>query len=128
MASTPTGPSPGPDAASTKDEHANRGSGGTGRPRDLPQPGERLLRAARQGPRPARPDHRPWPRGDDLGWRVRPGERNLDQRPHAWRPIQSLVPKGYGTDDGRGDREISRLRHDPRYRAGLREESLARFR
>ena len=38
------------------------------------------------------------------------GEWDLDQRPHAWRPIQSLVPKGYGADDGRGDREVSWLR------------------
>jgi hypothetical protein len=30
-------------------------------------------------------------------------------------------PQGYGTDDSRGDRKISRLRHDPRHRAGLSE-------
>src|SRR5438067_2020981 len=26
------------------------------------------------------------------------GERILDQRPHAWRPIQSLIPQGRGRD------------------------------
>src|SRR5208282_610090 len=41
---------------------------------------------------------------------------------------QSLVPEGYGTDDGRGDREVSRLRHDPRHWTGLREEAGARIR
>jgi exodeoxyribonuclease V alpha subunit len=42
--------------------------------------------------------------GDDLGRRVHPSERLLDQRPHAWGPIQGLVSQGDGAD-GRGDRK-----------------------
>ena len=45
------------------------------RARHLPQRGERLLRAARQGPRPARSDHRHRPRRDHRRRRVRPGDR-----------------------------------------------------
>jgi hypothetical protein len=46
----------------------------------------------------------------------------------AWRPIQSLVPEGLGTDDGRRDREVSRLRHASRHWAGLCEEARERLR
>jgi hypothetical protein len=53
--------------------------------------------------------------------------RELDQRPHAWCPVQSLIPQENGADDNRGDREISRLRDDPRHRAGLCQKARPRF-
>ena len=99
---------------------------GLRRARHVPQRRERLLRAARQSPRSARPDHRPRSRGDDCGRRVRPSQRELDQRPLPRRPVQSLVPQSDAAADGRGDREISRLRDGPQQRVGLRE-SLCTF-
>src|SRR6516225_9770470 len=41
----------------------------------------------------------------------------VNDRTHGVR-IQSLVPQGYGTDDGRGHREISGLRGASRHRVG----------
>jgi psiF repeat len=32
-------------------------------------------------------------RGDDRSRRVRPSQRQLDQRSHAWRPVQSVIPR-----------------------------------
>jgi hypothetical protein len=116
------------DGAASQIGNSDRGFGRTGRPRHVPQLRERLLRAAGQSSGPARSNHRHWPCRDDFGRRVRPGERGLGQRPYARRPIQSLVPQGNGADDGRGYREISRLRHDPGHRPDICEEARARLR
>src|SRR5689334_14545006 len=51
----------------------------------------------------------------------------INDRTHGVQ-FQSLVPQGHRADDGRGYREISRLRDDPRHRAGLCEEARARLR
>src|SRR5262249_416384 len=45
-----------------------------------------------------------------------------------WRPIPRLVSQSDRADHSRGYREISRLRHDPRHRAGVCEEARARVR
>jgi len=71
------------DDAAGEIEPANRAFGRTRRSRHLSQCRERLLRAAGQGPRPARPDHGSRPCRDDLCRRIRSGERRLDQRSAA---------------------------------------------
>src|SRR6201995_3643046 len=42
--------------------------------------------------------------------------------------FRASFPQGHRADDGRGYREISRLRHDPRHRPGLCEEARAPLR
>ena len=88
---------------------------------DVPQRGKRLLRAAPEGARAARPHHRHRPCRDDLGWRVDPGGWYLDERPHARAAVPGHLPEGNTADDGRGHRALPRLGHDPRHRTGLRE-------
>jgi hypothetical protein len=98
--------------AASQDKHSDRGPRWPGGARHLPQRGERVLRTAGEGAGSARFDHRSRPRGGDFRRRVRSGERGVAKRPHAWRPVQSLVSQGDAGND-RGHREVSRLRHDP---------------
>ena len=93
-------------------KHSDRGPRWPGGARHLPQRGERVLRTAGEGAGSARFDHRSRPRGGDFRRRVRSGERGVAKRPHAWRPVQSLVSQADAGND-RGHREVSRLRHDP---------------
>jgi hypothetical protein len=121
-----------PGAQSTSSRHARISVAGLtevlggrpGRPGDVPQPGERLLRPTGQSPGPARPHHAYRPRRDDLGRRVRPGERG---------PGSTTIPTA--TSSGprssrlrpqprlRGSRK-NRIWHDPRHRAGLSERRV----
>ena len=63
------------------------------------------------------------------GLHRRPGRVHVDHPTASAlprRPVQSLVPQRDAAADGRGDREISRLRDGPQQRVGLRE-SLCTF-
>ena len=100
-----------------------RGSGRPGRAGDLPQPRDRLLRAAGQGPRAARPGHRDRCRRHDQPRRVRPGLGHLGQRPPAWAAVQGCLPESGPADHARGYPALSRLRHDQGHRPGLRQQA-----
>src|SRR3954452_3893692 len=47
----------------------------------------------------------------------------MGQRPPPWPAVQGPVSAQLGSDLDRGHREVSRLRHDPRHRPGLRQEA-----
>ena len=58
-----------------------------------------------------RSDHRCRPRAGDQRRRIRSGHGHLDQRPDARTPVQATFLRA-APYDARGDREVSRLRHD----------------
>ena len=88
----------------------------------LPQRRDRFLRAAGQGARASRPRHRRRPRGHDLRRRMDHGLGRLGQRSHPWPAVQGALHAHLGAEFRRGHREVSLLRHDPRYWPGLRQE------
>ena len=51
--------------------------------------------------------------------------RGVGQRPHPWPAVQGAFHPHGGTVVGRGHREVSRLRHDPGHRPGLRPQAGA---
>ena len=106
------------DGGPTKDQDAGTGEGERGgagrdavrpgRARHLPQPRQRLLRAAGQGPRPARPGHRGRARGQHQRRRVHQRRRRLGQRPRARPAVQGGQRHRHPADHAGGHREVSR--------------------
>ncbi len=100
---------------------ADRDAVGAGGARDLPQRRERLLRAAGQGARAARPGGGGRPRRGHQRRRVHQRHRLVDQRPRARPAVQGGHRRHHPADHAGGDREVSGLGHDPRHRPGLRQ-------
>ena len=90
------------------------GHGGRNQWRDradhVPQPGQRLLRAARAGRRAPRHRHRRRPPAAGRRRRVRERDRRLDHRPHARPPVQGRRNQDHAAAHRRGHHEVPRLR------------------
>ena len=99
------------------------GPGRSGRARHLPQPRERLLRPEDEGAGASRPGDggRPCRHGGTGGVDHRLGR--VGQRPHPRSAVQGALHAHLRAVLGRGHREVSRLRHDPGHRPGLRPQA-----
>ena len=104
--------------------HADRPRGARRHRRagDIPQRRDRFLRAACEGARAPRSRHHCRPRRHDLRRRMDHGLGRLGQRSHPWPTVQGAVYAHLGTQFRRGHREVSLLRHDPRYWPELRQQ------
>ncbi len=101
---------------------------GPGRARDVPQRGDRVLRAPREGARAARPGHGRRPRRLDQRGRVGERVRRLGPGPAARLAVQGRHPRHHAAHHGGGHRALPRLRPDPRRRPGLCQEAGRRLR
>lgn len=91
--------------------------------RHLPQPRERLLRAAGQGARPQGPRHPGRARRLRLPRRIHPGVGPLGTAPRARPAVPRRLPARRPADHPGGHREVPRLRPDQGHRPGLRQEA-----
>ena len=88
-----------------------------------PDNGFCVLRVKTRGT--ARPGDRGRPRTDDQRRRVRSSHGRLGQRSHPRTSVQGELSACGTAHDGRGDREVSRLRHDQGDRPHLRQATGA---